>query len=1211
VQFTSADEVSVCNLASVALPMFVTDGIFDFAKLNEVVQVMTRNLNKVIDVNHYPIPEAEYSNLRHRPIGIGVQGLADAFIKMRMPFDSDAASVLNKSIFETIYFGAVTASKDLAKRLGPYATYKGSPMSRGILQFDMWDVKPESKLWDWEGLRAEIKLHGVRNSLLVAPMPTASTSQILGNNECVDEHTPVTLDCGLAIPIRDVVATGARVFGWDPEGKRARVAIQSRKIDQGRKACVELTLIDGRKIVCTPDHRFLSAQGEWVEARNLEVGVSKLTMGLQGTLDVSDADEEGYELKMSTMTLTMETLVERYKMLAFARILGYVLTDGDFRPESSVTLSMGCRLDAESIARDMQLFDVEPISLTRVTDDTESCIRVSARINLTGAIRSLDGIVTGARFHQKQTLPSFLLSDACPKSVVREFLAGYFGGGGGGGCIITGGGCIITSGGCIITNNKSSRNPFPAVRLRTSVHKDHIESLRTTMIHLGTLLARVGVPGATVAGPTKVKSSPRRSRRPSPGAVEFQLTLPTGPAFPTKVGVRYCITKACRFMTAGSYWQHREAVLAQRQRVIEEVGRLRSASPISLAEATRQANDNVFANEVALAKGSRVPLTLTRRLFPTRVSETTGSKARKMRSRMAEVRAIVATKALLSPHQNPRGDVLETPTLAPNDTDSNSEVEIKTHVEWVNKDIKGALSGNKRKTVRGLRRGCISGVPGLSANAYLSEIGGTRWKEMKHYVEREGVSHPTLELRVVGRRDVGVRHVWDLSVDGDHSFVANGIMVHNCFEPYTSNLYVRRTLAGEFVCVSRHLVSDLIALGIWTPQLKNQLIAHNGSVQRLDVPQKIKDLYKTVWEISQRKLIDMAADRGAFICQSQSLNIHITRPSYGKLTSMHFHAWKRGLKTGMYYLRTKAAVDAIKFTVDAGMLRESDKKKELIEDSPFVLPQSRPFGISMKPYSSEPPERLFSSPLKPLHFSSDTSFSLDVYSGIGSSIDSTSVAPASKAHNNVFGVSAPSPTSAPPLHHSDTKVQSTTAPSVTLPFILPASTTSSSSSSSSYILATFHDSTTDASNLLKNVHNLPLILTSSLASDSGLPSPSPRSSVFSTDLAGTSKSLARAAHDDPDSPVPSSSSASSSSSSSSSPDSASTLTSTSTIPISLPSAAEIKTSGDTSTPSVSLVPPVTITTPEELAAWRAERDRQKEALYCSLVNKEACAMCSS
>ncbi len=189
-EYTSPDEVAVCNLASIALPKFVTEyGKFDHQKLYEITKVVTRNLNKVIDVNYYPVPEAKYSNMRHRPIGIGVQGLADAFILLRMPFDSPEARGLNTDIHETIYFAAMETSMELAKLNGPYETFKGSPVSKGIFQFDMWGVTPSSGRYDWENLKKEVKQNGVRNSLLLAPMPTASTSQILGNNECFEPYT--------------------------------------------------------------------------------------------------------------------------------------------------------------------------------------------------------------------------------------------------------------------------------------------------------------------------------------------------------------------------------------------------------------------------------------------------------------------------------------------------------------------------------------------------------------------------------------------------------------------------------------------------------------------------------------------------------------------------------------------------------------------------------------------------------------------------------------------------------------------------------------------------------------------------------------------------------------------------------------------------------------------------------------------------------------
>ena len=194
IEYTSKDEVAVCNLASLALPKYVKandKGVneFDHAKLYEVTKSATKNLNKIIDVNYYPVPEARNSNLRHRPIGLGVQGLADVFIMLRMPFESSEAQQLNKDIFETIYYASMEASMELAIKEGPYSTWEGSPISKGIFQFDMWNVTPSSGRWDWESLREKVVQNGVRNSLLVAPMPTASTSQILGNNECFEPYT--------------------------------------------------------------------------------------------------------------------------------------------------------------------------------------------------------------------------------------------------------------------------------------------------------------------------------------------------------------------------------------------------------------------------------------------------------------------------------------------------------------------------------------------------------------------------------------------------------------------------------------------------------------------------------------------------------------------------------------------------------------------------------------------------------------------------------------------------------------------------------------------------------------------------------------------------------------------------------------------------------------------------------------------------------------
>jgi ribonucleoside-diphosphate reductase alpha subunit len=226
-EYTSADEVAVCNLASLALPKFVENGVFNHEQLFNITRVVTRNLNKVIDVNYYPIPEARNSNMRHRPIGIGVQGLADAFIMMGFAFDSPEARKLNKEIFETIYFAAVTESNAIAKRDGAYETFEGSPASKGELQYDMWGVEPSDR-WNWAELKANIKKHGLRNSLLIAPMPTASTSQILGNNECIEPYTSNiytrrTLSGEYIVVNKHLLNDLIRLNLWDEEMKEALI----------------------------------------------------------------------------------------------------------------------------------------------------------------------------------------------------------------------------------------------------------------------------------------------------------------------------------------------------------------------------------------------------------------------------------------------------------------------------------------------------------------------------------------------------------------------------------------------------------------------------------------------------------------------------------------------------------------------------------------------------------------------------------------------------------------------------------------------------------------------------------------------------------------------------------------------------------------------------------------------------------------------------
>ena len=238
IEYTAPDEVAVCNLASIALPKFVNveSGTFDHQKLFDVTYHATGNLNRVIDVNYYPVKEAENSNMRHRPIGLGVQGLADTFAMLKMPFESEQAHQLNREIFETIYFASCSASKDAAIEEGPYSTFEGSPASQGILQPDLWGVTEHSGRWNWDELKGQIVEHGMRNSLMVAPMPTASTSQILGNNECFEAFTSnlyvrrtlsgefIVLNKHL---VRDLIERGLWSMGMKDEILRHKGSIQA------------------------------------------------------------------------------------------------------------------------------------------------------------------------------------------------------------------------------------------------------------------------------------------------------------------------------------------------------------------------------------------------------------------------------------------------------------------------------------------------------------------------------------------------------------------------------------------------------------------------------------------------------------------------------------------------------------------------------------------------------------------------------------------------------------------------------------------------------------------------------------------------------------------------------------------------------------------------------------------------------------------------
>lgn len=920
VEFTSPGEIAVCNLASIKLHKYINADGYDFKKLHEVTKVITRNLNKVIDVNHYPVPEAKKSNMRHRPIGIGVQGLADTLALLRMPFESPAAKQLNRDIFEAIYFAALTASNELAEKLGPYESYPGSPMSKGQFHFDMCQVKPSSR-WDWEGLRAKIAKFGTRNAMLIAPMPTASTSQILSSNECLAGDTPVTLDSGLAIPIERFPSKDMSVIGWNSSIQKGEISRQSNLLDQGTKSCVELTLQDGRKLCCTPSHKFLTTDHKWVEAKDLVLGESKVVVSVNGALDIISDDEKNYELKTETMVFSTKTPAEREKLLAFARILGYMLTDGTIYETDkgiiTISICLGSKLDAHAMSRDIELLEGKPPKM----NDTGRVYRLRLHHLLSKAMASLKGVPTGKRITQPAELPRFLIDPTCPKAVIREYLAGAFGGDG-------------------IFQNIDTGGVIRGPSFSQSIISKHAETLRIKLMQMGELLKRVGVPSYTVTGPWRSYHSPESKIKPHPDSLYFRLILPATSDFARNVGVRYCMDKLCRLCMATTYWTYCENVMAQRYRVLDEVESQRKSGNYILSKAMKAAHAIVFSKEVALAPGSHVPMDTAYKQF-------TRSDRPSSRMKNAKRKREESNKKREIENGFVHG-LLDHNLYSDSKIKDNVRAEQELRAEQERKNVHGVIRAKFRSDPI---RSESSSVDRLNASQFLTEIGCDGWKNIKYLMDRDVCKLPTFHLKVIDRKEVGNHHVWDISVDKNHSFLAAGVMVHNCFEPFTSNIYVRRTLAGEFVCVNRYLLFDLIKRGLWTKKLKNELIARNGSVQEIaEIPQDLKDLYKTVWEIKIRALIDMAADRGAFVDQSQSFNVHMRDATFAKLTAMHFYGWKSGLKTGSYYIRTEAAADAIKFTVDQQMLRQvvPPPKPPLTITNPTPSPPATPVGASDK-----------------------------------------------------------------------------------------------------------------------------------------------------------------------------------------------------------------------------------------------------------------------
>lgn len=811
VLYTDKDNVSVCNLASIGLPSHVTaEGTFDFDKLENTVRIVTRNLNKVVDLTYYPIPEARNTNLRHRPIGIGIQGLADTFAMLKMVFDGPDARHLNKCIFECIYYASLSESCNLAKIDGPYEDFHGSPMSKGILQFDMWDPnhKHPSDRYDWDKLKEEIKRHGLRNSTLLAPMPTASTSQILGFNECLTGDTPVTDMQGISKPIKNM-KPGECVVSYNETFNKLTNSKVTEFLDQGVKNVVELQLLDGRTIKCTPDHKFRvynnqNEKYEWLMAKDMTHDYS-MVMGFAGIVD-NEEDEEDWSIVKQYYSSTGGGS-DREQYLAIARLCGFTLGDGNAINEYGTTFKVDTLYDTQLIACDLDMLDA-PKDYTITDNSINFTIDVGTSItNILNVFLKSGGSGGG--------VPPVLFEEKCPKAFIREFLAAYTG----------------NDGIAPFLNRVNTKSELTGFNILRAVGNGEAEATRQFFRGIKQLFFKLGI--SISIFDKKYEQSDMHV---------FNVKMNNIREYSNLIGCRYNIHKMLRNDALRIYLNYRKNIIDQHSELVNNVFELYSAKTADLDDCLTRAIESY--NGIFLHKLS-VPM-------------------------LSYLHKCLEHKCFI-------------------------DVDMHLDAEDVLKqfDLLKWFTSNP----------CIVNKVKLCVPVY-------------HI--------PFLKMTPLEEPE----HVYDINIEDTHSFIAQGMVVHNCIEPFTSNLYLRRTLAGEFTCINKYLIKDLTDLGLWSKDLMEKLMYYRGSVQHIkEIPQNIKDLYRTVWEIKQKSLIEMAADRGVYVCMSQSLNLFFDTCNYGKLTSAHFLGWKLGLKTGSYYIRSQAAIDAQMVTIDPEKEKQLEKEK--------------------------------------------------------------------------------------------------------------------------------------------------------------------------------------------------------------------------------------------------------------------------------------------
>lgn len=835
-------EFACCDLGCVCLPKYVvveylcsnehkshvhtwscpSRRYIDHDRLHEDAGYCQYLLDKMIDISYYPVAECENSNKRHRPVAVGVQGQADLHILLRQPFTSKEAQKDNKEIYETISHGCWENSNKLAQKYGPYPSYfegqtkygKGCPMANGIFPWQLsgLEEKDLSGKWDWNKLRKDSQILyngapcGYRNSLVMALPPTATTSLIQGNNECLDGNTPILNNCGLSIKIKNFNDNNHIIYGWND--KNIVESTQTHKLNQGMKDTIKLKFEDGREIICTPNHKLLTTNNEWIEAEKLSLNDS-LICSIDGAIDHIGDDEKDYELKLDGITLSMDTIDNRYKCLAFARILGYILTDGTIGKDkqTDVRIFMGSLIDANSISRDIELFEGKMPKIK----DTKRVFSVRLHTKLIRAIKSLEGIMFGKRSNQENQLPKFLLDDKCPKSIIREFLGGYFGGDG----------CMP---------RLSKKSTLRGVKLELTIHKDKQQSMKIMFEHLQKLLDKLNVTGSFISGPFKMSKANKLGNQDN---VIYRLSLPINTTFADNIGVRYCIGKLCKLSAAQSYWRYKETITNNTQQVT-----------------------NYILGKIKVG-GKSVP------------------------------KLLLEAEQIYGKH--------------------NATVDTIKYY----KKIGGYNISNRKDS-------------GMTPVEYMKYI-NCNWFDINYAVGRTEMDIPHFTIKLMDKIKCDTRQVWDLSIDKTHSFLANGIMVHNCHEPYSANINRRTTLAGENITINKHLLKELIDRGLWNPKLKKMLMeSPNGSVQKLPIPDDMKELYKTVWEYEMSDIIDMMADRGKIIDQTASNNQHMMDPTPEKITNMIFYAWRAKLKTLLYYLRFQFSIKQQGFTENLSINTDTD-----------------------------------------------------------------------------------------------------------------------------------------------------------------------------------------------------------------------------------------------------------------------------------------------